>query len=72
MTHNASLLSMIFTAVHLLYIIMSYDDSHLVTELNEFERSKIREGRNVNISICLMKIKATFPGNHFQRNSGCI
>jgi hypothetical protein len=58
MTHNASLLSMIFTAVRLLYIIMSYDDSHFVTELNEFECSKIRESRNVNISICWMKIRS--------------
>jgi hypothetical protein len=57
-THNASLLSMIFTVVRLLYIILSYDDSHLVTELNEFERSKIRESRNVNISICWVKIRS--------------
>jgi hypothetical protein len=51
-THNASLLSMIFTSVRLLYLIMSYDHSTFVIELNEFDRSRIRESRNVNISIC--------------------
>jgi hypothetical protein len=39
-THNASLLSMIFTSLRLLYIIMSYDHSNFVTELNEFDRWK--------------------------------
>jgi hypothetical protein len=32
---------------------MSYDHLKFVIELNEFDRSKIRESRNVNISICL-------------------
>jgi hypothetical protein len=39
-THNASLLSMIFTSVRLLYIIMSHDHSDFVTELNEFDVQK--------------------------------
>jgi hypothetical protein len=52
-THNASLLSIIFPSVRLLDIIMSYDHSNFVTELNEFDRLKIRENRNINISICL-------------------
>jgi hypothetical protein len=51
--HNTSLLSWIFASVRLLNIIMSYDHSKFVTELNESDRSKIRERRNVNISICL-------------------
>jgi hypothetical protein len=72
MTHNASLLSMMCTAVRFLYIIMSYDDSHLVTELNEFERSKIRESRTMNILICSMKIKIMLPGNYLERNIVCI
>jgi hypothetical protein len=71
-THNASLLSMIFTSVRLLYMIMNYDDSNFVTELNEFDHSKIRESRNVNISICSMKIKFMLPGNYLQREIVCI
>ena len=52
-THNASLLSLIFTSFRFLNIIISYDNSNSVTELNESDRSKIKENRNVNISICL-------------------
>jgi hypothetical protein len=63
-THNASLLSLIFTFVRLLYIIMSYDHSNFVTEGNELDRSKIRESRNVNISIYWMKIKIMLHGNY--------
>jgi hypothetical protein len=51
--HPVRFLSLIFTSVCFLYIIMSYDHFNFVTELNEFDRSKIRESRNVNISICL-------------------
>jgi hypothetical protein len=58
-THNDSLLLLIFTPVRLLYIIMSYDYSNFVTELNESDRSKIRESRNVNISICLFSHRST-------------
>jgi hypothetical protein len=58
-THNTSLLSMIFTSVRLLYIIMSYDHSNFVTELNEFDRSKISESRNVNIAIWLFIPRST-------------
>jgi hypothetical protein len=47
------LLPLIFTSVFLLNIIMSYDHSNFVFELNESDRSKVRESRNVNISICL-------------------
>jgi hypothetical protein len=52
-------LSIIFTSLRLLYIIMSYDHSNFVTELNEFDRSKIRESRNLNISICLFRPRST-------------
>jgi hypothetical protein len=62
---NPSLLSVAFTSLRLLYIIMSCDHSNFVTELNEFDRSKIRESRNVNISICSMKIKIILPQNYF-------
>jgi hypothetical protein len=63
-THNAPLLSMIFKFLHSLITIMSYDHFNFVTQLNEFERSKIRESINVNISICLMKIIVMLPGNY--------
>jgi hypothetical protein len=43
---------------------MTYDHSNFVTELNECERLKIRESTNVNISICLMKIKIMLPENY--------
>jgi hypothetical protein len=70
--YNASFLSMIFTAVRLPYIILSYDRSKFVTELNEFDRSKIRESRNMNISICWMTIKIMLPGNYLQYDILCI
>jgi hypothetical protein len=53
-TVNLSLLLLIFTSFHLLNIIMSYDHSEFVTELNEFDCSKTQESRNVNIWICLL------------------
>jgi hypothetical protein len=52
-TDNTSLLSLIFTSLHPLVIIMSYDHSKFVSELNEFDCSKIRESRNLNLWICL-------------------
>jgi hypothetical protein len=48
-----SLLLFIFTSIRLLSIIMNDDHSNFVTELNEFNRSEIRENRKVNIWICL-------------------
>jgi hypothetical protein len=50
---------LMFTSLHSLMIIMSYDHSNFVTELNEFDRSKIRESRNVNISTCLFRPRST-------------
>jgi hypothetical protein len=41
----------------LIWLSWVIDHSNFVTELNEFDSSKIRESRNVNISICSMKIK---------------
>jgi hypothetical protein len=61
-----------FKSLHSLITIMRYDHSNFVTELNEFERSKIRESRNVNISICSMKIKIMLPGNYLKREIVCI
>jgi hypothetical protein len=52
-THNALVLSAMFRSLRSLITIMSYDHCNFVTGSNEFERSKIRESRNVNISICL-------------------
>jgi hypothetical protein len=63
-TQNASLLSMVFKSLHPPIVIMSYDHSNFVTELNEFERSKIKESRNVNISICSMKISIMLHENY--------
>jgi hypothetical protein len=70
--HNASLLSVILPDVHGRMIIMSYDHPNFVTELNEFDRSKIRESRNVNISICSMKITIMLTGNYLKCDIVCI
>jgi hypothetical protein len=69
---NAFLLSTIFASLRFLYIIMSYDHSNFVIELNEFDRSKIRESRNLNISICSRKIKIMLAGNYLQSCIVCI
>jgi hypothetical protein len=53
------LLSLIFASFRLLHFIMSYDHPNFVIELNEFVGSKIRESRNVNISICLLFPRST-------------
>jgi hypothetical protein len=77
-THNASLLLLIFASFRLLNILTSYDHSKSVMELNEFDRSTIRESRNVNISICLFTPRSPWRtssrpvGHHPERRPGSL
>jgi hypothetical protein len=64
--YNTSSLSVIFWWFDGLDILMSYDHSKIMIELNEFDRSKSWENSNVNISISSMKIKSMLPGNYLQ------